>query len=778
MPEESPVALEPSARFVGGFLERSFRQVLEALPAAVYATDAEGRLSYFNSACAQLSGRVPELGSDRWCTAWKLFHADGRPMPYDESPMATALRGELASASAELHAQRPDGERISMTAHPVLLRDEHGKVLGAVHMLVDTTARARGDAAGAFLAAIVASSDDAIITKSLDGVITTWNAGAERLFGYAAAEAIGRPITMLIPPDRLDEEPRIIERLRRGERVDHFETRRMRKDGALLDISLTISPVRDSHGNVIGASKVARDVTQRKRTELAQQESEERFRMIADNMNQLAWTCDSLGDVTWYNQRWIDYTGFSVDEMRGWGWMQVHHPEHVARVVERVKRAAEAGEAWEDTFPLRSRFGTYRWFLSRAVPIRNEQGEIVRWFGTNTDVTEQFEAEEALRAEDRRKNEFIATLSHELRNPLAALSSAIQVLKMQEQGDANSVQARAREVLERQVAHLTSLVGDLLEVSRVTSGVVRLDKQRIDLVQLLRHAIETVLPQIEARGHALSEELGASPIWVHADSARLAEVFVNVLGNAAKYTPDRGHLSIRCERPAGASSVRVLVRDDGIGIDAQFLPRIFDLFAQADHSLARSSGGLGIGLSVAQRMLKLHGGTIEACSPPPGAERGSEFAIQLPIAKAPTEFVLPTRTPESAAVAREGIRVLVVDDHADQLLMLTTLLRRIGYSVQSASSGPDGLRVATQWRPDIVLLDIGLPGLDGYEVARRIRSSRDEELRRARLIAFTGYGSASETQRAREAGFDAHIVKPVSFEDLQKLLLLPTRDAR
>ena len=351
-------------------------------------------------------------------------------MPHDECPMAIALKEGRIIRGAEAIAERPDGTRIWFTPYPTPLFDDAGNITGGINMLVDITERKQAEVAKARLAAIVESSDDAIITKGLDGVITTWNTGAERLFGYIAQEAIGQPITMLIPPDRRDEEPTIIERLRRGERVDHFETIRMRKDGSLLDISLTISPVKDLDGRIVGASKVARDITERKQIEQALRESEERFRMLADNMAQLAWTCDKLGNVTWYNQRWLDYTGLSFEEMREWGWTKCHHPDHVDRVVASVTRSRDSGEVWEDTFPLRGKDGQYRWFLSRAIPILDEQGKILRWFGTNTDVTEQLAAEEVLREADRRKNEFLAMLAHELRNPLAPIRNALQILRV------------------------------------------------------------------------------------------------------------------------------------------------------------------------------------------------------------------------------------------------------------------------------------------------------------------------------------------------------------
>src|SRR5262245_61889656 len=273
------------------------------------------------------------------------------------------------------------------------------------------------------LAAIVTSSQDAIISKDLNGIISSWNEGACRTFGYTVEEVVGRSITLLIPRDRQDEGSEILARIRRGERVEHYETKRQRKDGSLLDVSLTISPIKDAQGRIIGASKIARDITERKQTEQALRDSEQRFRMVADNISQLAWTCDRLGNVTWYNQRWLDYTGLSFEGMKDWGWKEVHHPDHVDRVVASVTRSRESGEPWDDTFPLRGKDGEYRWFLSRAVPIRDGAGQIVRWFGTNTDVTAQRHADET-------RQMLTNELSHRVKNMLATVQAiATQTLR-------------------------------------------------------------------------------------------------------------------------------------------------------------------------------------------------------------------------------------------------------------------------------------------------------------------------------------------------------------
>jgi len=519
---------------------------------------------------------------------------------------------------------------------------------------------------------------------------------------------------------------------------------------------------------------------QAQKAEQAASESEARFRMLADNMSQFAWTADATGWINWYNRRWYDYTGTTLEEMQGWGWKKVQDPDHVDRVVQRIQRSWDTGEPWEDTFPLRGKDGSYRWFLSRALPIRDEHGDVVRWFGTHTDVTEQREMAnkitqqaEQLAGESRRKDEFLAMLSHELRNPLAPIRSAVHLLRMHERGNQNAIQQKALEIIERQVANLTKLVGDLLEVSRVVSGRIHLDLTTLDLSQVVKHAVETATPLINQHKHELVLHLCDEPIWTNVDATRMEEVLINLLNNAAKYTPDGGRIEVWCEGIPDDKVVQVRVRDNGMGIDEKLLPRIFDLFTQADRSLARSAGGLGIGLSLAHRLVELHGGTIEARSPPKGCGVGSEFIVKLAMTASPVAAAQVP--PDEAEPARNGMKVLIVDDNIDQVTMLAGALRMTGYAVQSAHTGTDGLKVSQQWRPDVVLLDIGLPGMDGYDVARRLRTMPlDEadggETFRVRIIAVTGYGRDSDIARAREAGFDAHLVKPYEFDALEKLL--------
>lgn len=1021
-----------------------WHELLDALPAAIYTTNAQGRLTHFNRACSAISGRTPELGTDYWCVTWKLYHPDGRPMRHDECPMAIVLKEGRVVRGAEAIAERPDGTRIWFTSYPTPLLDEAGNVVGGINMLVDITDRKRAEEANARLAAIVESSDDAIVTKSLDGVITGWNAAAERLFGYTAKEAIGQPVTMLMPPDRVNEEPGILERIRRGERIDHYETVRRRKDGSLLDISLTVSPVRDAHGRIVGASKVARDVTERRKAEqalrasedrlacelrgmnrlhelglhlaekktleevmaevmtasgellgakrctaqlmestgnllrlvaatgfdeefadrfrtvtadgfttcaaalgcrrrvvvedlaarpefvelaaltlpmgiravmstpllasdgellglftnywdrphapsehelrlldlyvqqaarqverraaerairegqeqlaiqvadletlrrlslrvaaagdrttalndvldtaitlvgaakanvqlydaaddtlkiiahrgfndefleffrsvpmgysccgtamrqrdriiiedvyaderfreladtyarhgfravqstplftsdgrllgmfsthfahpyrpserdlrvldqIAQQagrvierasaeqalrESEGRFRMIADNISQLAWTCDQLGNVTWYNQRWLEYTGLSFEAMKDWGWTKCHHPDHVDRVVESVTRARNSGELWEDTFPLRGKDGNYRWFLSRAVPIRDDGGCIKRWFGTNTDITAQLEAEEGLRRHKEELEEVVsrrtaevttvlerlatsqrlaavgtlaAGLAHDMNNLLMPLGLRLDALRTGKPLRPNQSPPPIHDDVRAELLVISALLDHLRDLSRNLSLFSR-DPEKEGIVG------RTTIVQWAASVHKLLDASVGREIVVQWDCPapgislpdaaiaphRLTQAVQNLMHNArdavlAAKAADPGRMpriAVRAElAKQNPPFVALSVSDNGVGMDAETQRRAIEpFFTTRDRpdSLGsdepidpavfsrRGASGTGLGLSLAHQIAERAGGSLEIESRP---GQGTTITLLLPVA--------------------------------------------------------------------------------------------------------------------------------------------------
>jgi PAS domain S-box-containing protein len=612
-----------------------FRITLSSIGDAVISTDARGSVTFLNRVAETLTG-------------WTHREAVGRPLDEVfhivnhntrirvESPARRALReGRIVGLANHTVLISRDGvERpIDDSAAPIL--DAAGAIVGAVLVFRDVTDRMQAHDALARLAAIVQSSQDAIISKSLDGTIQSWNHEAERLFGYSAAEAIGQRIGLIIPPDRADEERAIMERLRRGERVEHIETVRVAKDGRPVELSITISPVRNAAGQVIGASKVARDIAERKRIEVA------------------------------------------------------------------------------------------------------------------------------LHTADRRKDEFLAVLAHELRNPLAPLANGLQVIRLA-QGNPDAI-GRARTMMERQLAHLVRLVDDLLDVSRINRNKMELRRSRLLLADVLNSAIETARPLIEAAEHTLTVSLPPEPITIDGDLTRLSQVFSNLLANSAKYTEAGGHIFLQAVR--GPDHVVVSVRDTGIGIPAEHVGRVFDMFSQVDRSIERSSGGLGIGLALVDGLVKMHGGMVSARSPGPG--QGSTFSVTLPIIGPDAPHVNPGLV-DHLPSAQAKHRILVVDDHIDAATSMAMMLEFLGSEVRTAHDGFQAIEEAEKYRPDVVLMDVGMPRLNGYEATRRIRAQawgRD-----LLIVALTGWGQEDDKARSREAGCDGHLTKPVSLTDLESLL--------
>jgi PAS domain S-box-containing protein len=1170
---------------------------LESIGDAVMVADIEGRVTFLNPIAQRLTGwNEEEAKGQPLQTVFRIMNEKTRKTV--ENPALRALKeGSVVGLANHTILIARDGTERAIDDSAAPIRHENGEVAGVVLVFRDVTEHRKAERSARFLASIVASSDDAIVGKDISGIITSWNQGAERLFGYTAPEAIGRPIAILAPPDRADEMPAILARIRKGERIEHFDTVHRTKDGRLVPISLTVSPIKDDEGEIIGASKIARDVSERKlaeealrnekerlqatltgigdavivtdadsritimnpvacaltgwgeeatgrplgdvfrikneqtgqavespvnrviregtivglanhtvlvskdgaerpiddsaapirdqggrvvgvvmvfrdvaarrqieaererlreqlaakvqelealfdivpvqiwlgdadcqrffgnrrayedhgfeyginasfdapipelpaglrvvaggrdlqpeempmqlaarkgkpvrdfehevvhadgrrvtmlanvtplldpsgtvrgvvgcyidiserkRVEAALRASEAQFRQLADAMPQIVWTARPNGYIDYFNERWYEYTGFPRGEYGQESWEPILHPDDVGRCVDTYFRCVKAGEPYQIEHRFKDRnTGGHRWFLGRALPVRDEQGRVVRWFGTCTDIDDTKKAGERLRllweaaavllssaepdamlrelfasigphlaldmyfnymvnetgdglklvsflgipadaaqelrrlefgqaisgavaqsrqpvvatqiqesddpraklvrslgvrayacnplqvnnellgtlsfasrsrdqfAEveldflrticqyvavayerlrfirqlqeaDRRKDEFLATLAHELRNPLAPIRNAVDLLgRFQE--DASLIE-RATSIIGRQVGHMVRLIDDLLDMSRISQGKVQVRKERVELAELIRSAVETARPLIDAQAHELTVTLPPEAIWLRADPIRLAQVIANLLNNAAKYTAKGGHIWLTALRQ-GTEAV-VSVRDTGIGIAAEHLSHIFEMFSQVAPALKRSQGGLGIGLSLVRGLIELHGGTVEARSD--GLGLGSEFKVRLPIVEAPA-------APESAEPAEEtepassGKRfVLAVDDNRDGADSLAMMLRMMGHDARTAYDGLEAIQAAATFRPEVILLDIGLPKLNGYEAARHIRQQRwGKDMA---LIALSGWGQEEDRRRALEAGFDHHLTKPVEAAALEKLL--------
>jgi PAS domain S-box-containing protein len=480
---------------------------------------------------------------------------------------------------------------------------------------------------------------------------------------------------------------------------------------------------------------------------------------MADAAPVLIWVSGPDQRRTWSNKPWLDFVGRPAERELGAGWAENVHLDDRPRVLETYAAGFAARRPFTTEYRLRRHDGQYPWVLDSGTPLTDPAGTFAGYIGSCVDITAHRAAEDQLKELDRRKDEFLAMLAHELRNPLAPLRNALQLLKLPNFG--GQPLAHVRGVMERQVEQLVRMVDDLLEVSRLLRGQIGLRTDVLDLRAAVRRAVETAQPVVDARGQRLALDVPADPVPVRGDLVRLAQVFSNLLGNAAKFT-DRAGL-IRVSVTAADRAV-VRVRDTGAGMDADLLRQVFDPFVQADRSAARSQGGLGIGLTLARRLVELHGGTIEAHSEGPG--KGSEFVVRLPLTGA-APAAEPDDGPPAALVAPHSLRVLVVDDNVDAAESLAVLLRSAGYETRTAHTGPEAVAAAEE-RPAAVVLDIGLPGMDGYEVARKLRQA--PETSQTKLIALTGYGQDADRERARAAGFDHHLTKPVQFDVIERLL--------
>lgn len=612
--------------------------------------------------------------------------------------------------------------------------------------------------------------DYAIFLLGPTGHVRSWNAGAAHIKGYSASEIIGRHFSAFYTPEAIatgwpEEE------LRRAQQDGRFEDEgwRLRKDGSQFWANVVITPLFDEQRNLRGFLKITRDLTERKRAEQELRQSEERFRILVEGVRDYAiFRLDVDGCVTSWNAGAQRIKGYTADEILGRHFSLFFSSEDLVagKPAKELETAQREGHAEDEGWRVR-KDGSLFWAHVVITPLRDDAGGLVGYAKITRDMTDRRKAE-ALEVADRQKNEFLAMLAHELRNPLAPISNGLQLLKLP--GIEPAVAREATEMMERQLYHLVRLVDDLLDVSRIVTGKMQYNKEPVELSTVVRRAVEESQPMIDARGHELMLSLPAKSIIVDADVHRLSQVFSNLLLNAAKYTDQPNQIWLVVERDGEEAVIRV--RDCGIGIAPDILPSIFNLFVQADHSLDRARGGLGVGLSVVKRIVELHRGTVTAYSA--GLGQGSEFVVRLPVSQALAATVESNPHAQHAKGARR--KILVVDDNADAALTVGTLLRAWGHDVHTVFNGPAALEEARSFRPEIVLLDIGMPGMSGYDVARELRAHSSDP--GTIIIALTGYGRESDRERSFEAGFDFHLTKPPDPSTLESLLALPTGSGR
>ena len=631
-----------------------FAELLRSVDAAVIGTTPEGIVSLWNEGAQELFGYTSdEIVGKPISTLTPSEYAD------QERELIESVQTENLKEHLETERIHKEGHHVDVVLSYSAVRDRSGKprgILVVADHLAENKRLQKAERDQLFLSAIVSSADDAIVSKDLNGVVTSWNKAAESLFGYTAEDMIGQPISLLIPVDHPDEEPQILSRIRRGERIAHYETCRIRKDGRVIDVSLTVSPIRDAKGRIIGASKIARDITEQKRA--------------------------------------------------------------AAREKDALYQAQQARR----------------------------------------------QAEEA----NRTKDEFLATISHELRTPMTAIVGWSRLLLS---GQLRAeLQQQAFETIDRNARSQAQLIEDLLDISRIVSGKLRVDLKPVDLGAVVLAAMEAVRPTAETRRIRMETFFEDGLVPILGDAERLQQVVWNLLSNAVKFTPPQGLVQI--ELAQVNSQVELRVRDNGAGIKAEFLPHIFDRFSQADSSITRTHGGLGMGLAIVKSLVELHGGVVSASSQ--GEGTGALFSVRLPISAVWRGRALPLAgsAPQTSTANLEcpelvGVKILVVDDEKDTIEMLRFIFTSIGALVETANTAEAALESFDRWKPDILVSDIGMPRVDGYELIRIIRTQRRSNIP---AVALTAMARIEDRVKSLNSGYQMHVSKPIEPKELVSIV--------
>ena len=621
------------------------------------------------------------------------------------------------------------------------------------------------------LSAIVSSSDDAIIGKDINGVITSWNRAAERIFGYTANEAIGQSIRLIVPPAHYQEDDDVLRRIRGGEGVDHYETVRCARDNRLVQVSLSVSPIRGPDGTIIGASSIARDVTATKRLE----RDARHFSAIIASSEDAIISKNLEGTIITWNRAAERMFGYAAAEIIGRS-IRLIVPTDRQAEEDHVLATVARGDTVEHFETIRQRKdGTFVPISLTVSPIRDTSGRVIGASKIARDITDRVEADEErrrlleiARSASHLKDDFLATLSHELRTPLSAIVGYIRL--MQSGLLPPDKQGQAVETISRNATSLTQIVEDVLDVSRIVSGKLRLNVQPVELAEIVREAIATMQPASEAKGIRVDLMLDPVATQVSGDPDRLRQVLWNLFSNGVKFTPRGGRVQIRLERVN--SHVEVTVADNGIGIPAEFLPHLFERFTQADSGVSRLHGGLGLGLAISRHLVELQGGRISAQSPGPGL--GSTFCVELPIRSIGAHVSSQVRhhptTPGNDGPLQipllSGVRILVVDDDHDALALAREILEKTGAIVLTADSGADALDTLHRDGANILIADLGMPGMNGFDLIERVRGADDIGIRDIPAAALTAFARSEDRARALRLGFELHLSKPIEPAEL------------
>ena len=731
------------------------------------------------------------------------------------------LSGDRVEYEEDVSFAGPGRRRIHAVYTPTF--DEDHKPNGWVAVVTDVTAKREtegigrdGELARQLLAAVVESAGDAIVSKDLNSIVTSWNQGAERMFGYTSAEVVGQSMRLIIPENRQAEEDDLVARIGRGERISHFETVRKHKDGRLIPVSLTVSPIRLSSGDIVGASNITRDISDQKR-------AAERSAFLSEVVSVLAgsleyettlktiatlavpyaadWCavdiCRESGVIDRLAVAHIDPSKIRLaEELRA----RYENPEApysvpyvvahgtpalLPRITDEMIVASAAGD--EERIALIRSLGLFSYMCVPLVAHGRTVGALTfvtsesQRSYTEDDLefakdiahraamaVENARAYEEAQRASRLKDEFLATLSHELRTPLNAILGYSRMLRaaLIQPGR----QDKALDTIERNASALTLIVEDVLDVSRIVSGKVRLDVQTVDLPQVVEHAVESIMLAANAKQIRVRTVIDPRAAPVSGDPGRLQQIMWNLLSNAVKFTPRGGQVQVRAERVN--SHVELVVSDTGIGIDPAFVPHLFERFRQADASTTRERGGLGLGLAITRHLVEMHGGTIHAASA--GRDTGATFTVRLPLM-----IVHPIATLERRVHPRglsdqaftqvpdlSGLRILAVDDDRDALNMIAEILEVAGAEVTGVDSAADALVRLDRFRPDVIIADIGMPQMDGFQFVTELRQSPDATLRDIPVAALTAYARSEDRAKALRSGFQIHLAKPIDPAEL------------
>jgi PAS domain S-box-containing protein len=662
---------------------------------------------------------------------------------------------------------RKDGSRFWANVIITSLRDSDGTLIGFAKVTRDLTERRRHEetlrnSEARFRSLIEGVRDYAIFMLDPAGRVTTWNVGAQQIMGYSTAEILGEHLSAFYPRDGRERELAENE-LHTATTEGRFEDEgwRVRQDGTRFWASVILTAIRDSNGALIGFSKITRDLTERRKNENSLRHSEERVRLLVESVIDYAIiTLDGDGFINSWNLGAERITGFPAGEIVGRHYSRMYTPEDIAasRPWQHLIRASEGNRVNEEGWRLR-KDGSQYWANSVIGKLPSGEGSPVTYYVVTQDLTQRRHAE-SLADTAQKMHEFIAMLAHELRNPLAPIRNAVAL--MQRRGVQDPIVEAMRQTIDRQATQLTRIIDELLDVNRVARGQFTIEKQQADLRDILSRAVETSRPLIDAREHRLVLRIAEEAIPVHADPLRMQQVVVNLLNNAAKYTPPGGEISLSTRFDDG--HVSISVRDTGQGIARESLDRVFDLFIQLEPNSSNSFGGLGVGLALVRRIVELHGGHVQARSE--GAGKGAEFIVRIPRSDT-ASHVRPSDEPATVDVS-SALRVMVVDDNADAADTLALVIEQMGAQVRTVYDGATALRMCETFLPQLVMLDIGMPRMNGYEVARAMRALKT--CGKPMIAAVTGWGQEADKARAREAGFDRHYTKPISESALRELV--------